>query len=202
MFILGQFSSNNLLRTQKLQEVLRLVLAGGHSELRLFEFSFIVNNSHFHVWVLCKRHTHWAAWFIVGYSCFWASFSGTCHFLHTVLLIGPLCISNEANVAAGAELWGKASMHQLCSLKVPSSFAHSLLFSFIMLTRSSGFTSPAPFPLLSWGTLETVFVFCFNEKKVEKSEIQFKCNAMRPIWFYSEIITRGESPWIRIYSRW
>lgn len=33
-------------------------------------------------------------------SVLWASSGGTCHFLHSLLLIGLLCISNEANVAA------------------------------------------------------------------------------------------------------
>lgn len=53
-----------------------------------------------------KQHTRTCThrltgtWFIAGCLSFWASSGGTCHFLHTVLLIGPLCISNEANVAA------------------------------------------------------------------------------------------------------
>ncbi len=60
------------------------------------------------LWFTCDisvskaTHTHrlTEAWFIAGCCCFWASSGGTCHFLHTVLLIGPLCISDEANVAA------------------------------------------------------------------------------------------------------
>lgn len=154
MFIFGQFSSNNLWGEKKhKQQGLAPLLRAAAS---LFEFSFLVNNSHFHVWLLCKKnaHRHRAAGFIAALSCFWAAFSGTCHFLHTVLLIGPLCISNEANVAAGAELWGKASVHQLCSLKAPSSFPQTLSPSSLATllihhvdSLLSAFTSP-PFPPL------------------------------------------------------
>lgn len=55
MFIFGQFSSNNLWGEKKhKQQGLAPLLRAAAS---LFEFSFLVNNSHFHVWLLCKK-TH------------------------------------------------------------------------------------------------------------------------------------------------
>lgn len=65
-----------------------------------------------------------------------------------MLLIGPLCISNEANVAAGAELWGKASTHQLCSLKVPSWFPQTLSPSSLSTFPIHHVDSPLVLPLL------------------------------------------------------
>lgn len=60
MSILGQFSSNNSLRTTQTAGSAK-VSAGWRTRrtaVRLFKFSFTVNNSHFHMWVLWRRHTY------------------------------------------------------------------------------------------------------------------------------------------------
>lgn len=60
MFILGQFSGNNSLRTTQTAGSAKISAGWGtlRTAVRLFKFSFMVNNSHFHMWVLWKRHTY------------------------------------------------------------------------------------------------------------------------------------------------
>lgn len=107
-----------------------------------------------------KLHTQWLteAWFIAGcghWRCFCASSGETCHFLHTELLIGPLCISNEANVAATKVLLQSCGENgicvcarQLCSqsaLPVPRTLFSSPQFALCFPHSSSPLSLPWPY---------------------------------------------------------
>lgn len=146
-----------------------------------------------------KLHTHWLteAWFIAGcghWRCCCASSGGTCHFLHSELLIGPLCISNETNVAATKTPLQSCGENGITNYaaRVPSLFPAFFPSQFALYFPHS--SSPLSLPwLYSCFYLSTLSCssFCFQPQAARRQKKLFQVRGLCA--FFLNSIRRGQA---------